>query len=175
MDPGDLLTRWTVRLAVALYLFSLLLRLRSRGRPRWLTVARLAWTSGCIAFLAHVVAAFHFTHHWSHAAALEATAERTADVVGRHWGGGLYANYAFVLVWLADAAWWWSGLDRYELRSPLVEWIVQAFLAFIVFNATVVFGAGPARWLGVVGCVLLGLAVFSDWAERHRGERRPPD
>jgi len=114
MDLGDLLTRWTVRLAVALYLVSLLLRLRAGGRHARLAAARLSWTGGCFAFLAHVAAAFHFAHHWSHGAALAATAERTAEVVGWHWGGGLYANYAFALVWLVVAR---AG----ALRAPAAD------------------------------------------------------
>src|SRR5262245_656128 len=92
MDPGEFLTRWTVRIAVVLYVAALLSR---RFSWRW---ARGAWTAGCVLYLLHVVAAFHYYHHWSHDAAYESTARQTADVVGVHWGGGLYVNYAFTLV-----------------------------------------------------------------------------
>jgi hypothetical protein len=161
MDSGELLTRWTVRLALSLYVFSLCLRLLSRGRRSWLACARLAWTAGYLAFLVHVACAFHFYHHWSHAAAYEATARQTEEVVGQPWGAGLYANYAFAVVWGADVLWWWISLTSYQGRPRWIEWAVQAILAFIAFNATVVFGSGAIRWLGLSACVLLaGLFVF---------------
>ena len=31
------------------------------------------------------------------------------ELVGFEWGAGLYANYAFTLLWLADASCWWRG------------------------------------------------------------------
>ncbi len=144
MELGESLTRWTVRLAMALYVVSLALRWSARcrrpwlGRP-WLGMARLAWTGGCILFLAHVACAFNFFHGWSHAAAYQHTARRTEETIGIFWGGGLYLNYAFTLVWLADVLWWWRGLEQYERRGRAVEWGVQAFLAFMAFNGTVVF------------------------------------
>jgi hypothetical protein len=170
MDPGELLTRWTVRLALSLYVLSLSLRLLGRGRPSLATWARLAWTAGYLAFLVHVICAFHFYHHWSHAAAYESTARQTEDVVGQPWGAGLYANYAFALVWGADVLWWWLGQERYRERPRWLEWAVQAFLGFIAFNATVVFGVGVIRWLGVLACVVLvALLGYSAW---HGNERK---
>src|SRR5207249_3603818 len=101
-----------------------------------------------------------FYHGWSHRAAYEATALLTAEVTGLAWGGGLYANYAVALVWGADVGWWWLRPAGYRARPRGVEWAVQAFLAFIAFNSTVVFGAGAARWLGLAGCaILIGAAV----------------
>ncbi len=155
MDMGELLTRWTVRIALALYVLSLLLRRSACGRRSRLAVARLAWSGGCLAFLLHVVCAFHFYHDWSHAAAYANTARRTADVVGWHWGGGLYANYAFMLVWLADVAWWWRGLDGYEERPCAVQWCVRGFLACMALNAAVVFAEGITRWTSLGVCFLL--------------------
>jgi hypothetical protein len=160
METGELLTRWTVRVAAGLYVLALALRLSARDRP-WLVCARLFWTVGCFAFLLHVVCAFQFYHHWSHSVAYETTANQTADVVGLHWGGGLYANYAFALVWLVDVAWWWRGLERYEARPRYVEWTIQGFLGFMMFNATIVFGRAVARWLGLAGCLFLALMILA--------------
>ena len=146
METGELLTRWTVRIAVALYFASL----ATRGfSPRW---SRVAWTIGCLTYLLHVACAFEYYHHWSHAEAYAFTAQQTAAVVGLDGGGGLYVNYAFTLVWLADVIWWWTvgSLPR------AIEWAVQGFLGFIVFNATVVFADGFSRWFGIAACVLLG-------------------
>ncbi len=161
MDTGELLTRWTVRLALALYVLGLVLRWSAGGRRSWLAGARLAWTAGCLAFLLHVGCAFHFYHHWSHADAYAATARGTVAVVGWDWGGGLYANYAFGLVWLADVVWWWRGLEVYDTRRRAVEWMLQGFLAFIAFNAAVVFAEGGIRWISLVVC--LCLLVFRGW------------
>ena len=148
MTTGELLTRWTVRVAMALYVASLASRCRL---PIW---SRLAWTAGCLAFLLHVACAFEYYHHWSHVEAYEATARQTADVVGLDWGGGLYVNYAFTLLWLADVCWWWIDTESYLARPLLIEWGVQGFLGFIAFNATVVFATGFSRWFGSVACVL---------------------
>ena len=34
------------------------------------------------------------------------TARQTAAVYGVAWGGGVYVNYLFVGVWLAELLWW---------------------------------------------------------------------
>ena len=159
MPTGEFLTRWTIRLALALYVLGLVLRMRAGGRPVWMLWASRAWTAGCLAFLLHMLCAFALFHAWSHRAAYEATARQTADVVGLDWGGGLYANYVFALVWCADACWWVGWPQRYLVRPRAVEWIVQGFLAFIAFNATVVFGTGAVRWAGLAAAFLLAALV----------------
>jgi hypothetical protein len=167
MPTGELLTRWTVRAALALYVLGLALRVGAAGRRPWLASARLAWTAGCSAFLLHVACAFQFYHQWSHRAAYEATARQTAEVVGIDGGGGLYANYAFAALWAADAGWWWLRPARYLARPRGLEWAVQGFLGFIAFNATVVFGAGAVRWLGLAACLFL--AAELGYARYGRG------
>ncbi len=164
MDLGELLTRWTVRIALAFYVASL----ASRGYvPRW---SRLAWTAGCVTYLLHVACAFHYFHHWSHDEAFMFTAEQTANVTGLDWGGGLYVNYAFTFVWLFDAAWWWAGMDGYRTRPRWIEWLVQGFLGFIAFNATVVFAEGFSRWFGIAACVLLAVIYISHAKAQRRKE-----
>jgi hypothetical protein len=161
---GELLTRWTVRVAMALYVTSL------ATRWRFPQMSRLAWTGGCLAYLTHVACAFEFYHHWSHAEAYAFTARQTAAVVGWDWGGGLYVNYAFTLVWLADAAWWWISVKSYETRPRWIAWTVNGFMGFIAFNATVVFAEGFSRWFGIVACVLFGvIGLGSIWSRRRGG------
>jgi hypothetical protein len=160
MTPADLLTRGTAIAALALYALALALRMSARRRHNRLAAARLLWTAGCAVFLAHVACAFQFVHHWSHSAAYDATARETFEVFGWNWGGGLYANDAFTFIWVLDTAWWWGGLDVYEARPRWLEWFVQAFLAFMAFNATVVFGHGPARWLGIAASAGLGFLLM---------------
>jgi uncharacterized membrane protein len=151
---SDLLIRWSIRIALAFYVLALLLRIGRRDRQ-----ARFAWTTGCIAFLLHVAAAFHFVHHWSHDAAYVETARQTVEVVGLDWGGGVYFNYLFAAVWTGDVIWWWVNPSGYQNRPRWIEWLVQGFMAFIAFNATVVFGHGAIRWAGV-GAVVL---IFFSW------------
>lgn len=168
---GDLATRWTVRVALAGYFFGAGLSTRSAS-PARRKMGRAAWTLGCVCYLAHVACAFHFFHHWSHAAAVERTAEQTALVTGWRWGGGVYVNYAFTAIWLADtiARWlpWPDGKSQPATQvcngvaTALPWWpeaAVQAFMWFIVFNAAVVFGHGMVRWFGLAGCLSVLVAA----------------
>jgi hypothetical protein len=166
MLTGELLTRWTVWVALALYVLGLALRVRAAGRRTRLGMARLFWTAGCLAFWMHMASAFQFYHHWSHRAAYEATARQTAEVVGLAWGGGLYANYGFAALWTADACWWWLGPERYLARPRGLEWAVQGFLGFMAFNATVVFGMGAIRWTGLAASLFLAAVLAYTWCCR---------
>lgn len=156
MPPGELLTRWSVRLAVALYVAAIFTLMAGRGRPSWDRRARWFWTAGLAVFLVHVGCAFHYFHGWSHAAAWRDTARQTAELTGWDWGGGLWFNYVFAALWACDVLWWWlGGLRDYRNRSAWIAWPIHAFLAFIAFNATVVFESGPLRWAGIAATVVL--------------------
>jgi hypothetical protein len=133
------------------------------ARPQGVAAVRWIWTIGCLVYVVHVICAFQFVHHWSHQAAYTATAQQTLESVGLDWGGGLFLNYAFTLVWLADVSWWWLSAKSFETRPALIEWIVDGFLAFMAFNATVVFANGFTRWTGLAACFL----VSAVWARRR--------
>jgi hypothetical protein len=159
MTHGQSFTLWSIRMATAFYVASLSLYL-ARGNRRWEGSCRLAWTAGCILYLAHVWGAFQFFHGWSHLAAYRETARRTGELFGIEWGGGLYFNYLFSVVWLADTVWSWRSLDTYHHRPSWAGAAIHSFLAFMFFNATVVFASGFGRWLAVaatMGLVLLWL------------------
>ena len=170
MPWGEWLTRWTVRLALCLYAVTVALRLTGPNYPR---PARIAWTLGCALFLAHVGCAFHFVHGWSHARAYAETARQTRELFGLDWGGGLYFNYLFTIMWVADVAYWWAGgLDAYERRPRQVEVSMHAFIALMAFNGAVVFARGVTRWVAVaitVGLALLALARSGRIGERRGG------
>ncbi len=138
------LTLWTVRASALCYVAAL------AG-----VHTRAMWTAGCALFLAHAAAAFHFHHHWSHAAAEAETARQTQALFGVATGSGLWFNYAFALVWLIDAIWWWSAPARYAARPRWLHAAVHGFMAFMFFNGAVVFAAGPTRWLGLAATVWL--------------------
>ncbi len=156
MSAGEAITLWTIRLSLALYAATVAVRLvtvRSHA-----SVLRWLWTAGCVLLVAHIVAAFHYYHAWNHAAAIEATARQTQQAIGRSFGGGIYFNYVFAGVWLAEVALWWLAPSAFERRPRWLAWSVQGFMAFMVFNAVIVFEDGAMRWCGVVAA--LGLVVL---------------
>ena len=161
MNRGELLTRLTIWLALCAYAIGAGMLLLARNRPCWLAFARWAWTFGCAFFIAHVVCAFGFYHHWSHTAAYRETARQTGEMTGFHWGGGIFLNYLFAAAWLADVLWWWLVPENFARRSPRLTIVWHGFFFFMVLNGTVVFGSGPVRWLGALICA--GLAGLWLW------------
>lgn len=146
---NDLLTLWTVRLACILYVAAILFR------------SRAAWTAGVAAYLAHVAAAFHFHHGWSHSAAFRETARQTAETFGIASGFGLYFNYFFTAVWLGDVVWLWTANISYRARPRWISVAIHGFMAFMFFNATVVFATGWVRWLGLAAAVVLAVQALN--------------
>jgi len=157
---GELLIKITVWISLAGYAIALIIFLQSKGRLKWDAFARLLWTTGCIAMLAHAVSAFHFHHHWSHTAAFNETARQTAKVYGLNWGGGIFINYILIIGWILDVIWWWRGLTIYRNRSKIFSIAWHVFLFFIFFNATVVFEDGILRWLWIVFSLALLFILF---------------
>lgn len=172
---GEFLTLWTVRAAFGLYVAALVLRLGARPSPRRDRIFRVLWTLGCLAFGVHVACAFHFVHGWSHADAYRATARQTAELTGVASGLGLYLNYTFLVAWAADVLWRWGASER--RRRPI--WAaggIHAFLAFMWFNATVVFPIGPTRWAGVAAFGLIGaLGVRRCFSREGHWSPLPPE
>lgn len=150
---GSLLTQWTIRLALAclaVYFGGRLLTSTLKRDWKFATL-RWIWTVGCALFIAHVVCAFQFTHHWSHAHAWEHTARETERLMGYSFGDGIYFSYFFLLVWVADVVCLWLAVSR-----PI--WLVGTaylFMFFIAFNGAIVFEDGPTRPAGIVISLLL--------------------
>ncbi len=127
--------------------------------------ARPAWLLGAAAYLAHVAAAFATHHGWSHAAAYTYTAERTDALLGLAWGGGLWVNYAFTVLWVGEALWWQLRPAGYARRAPAWTPAVRGAFLFMIVNGAVVFVDEPGRWLGVaIVAVLIGI-----WRGKTRG------
>ena len=99
-------------------------------------------------------------HDWSQDAALAHTAQQTAALTGLRWGGGLYVNYAFIALWVADAALWWHDRASYERRSARARDALLAVFLFMFVNAGVVFAHGPARVVGTIAVGIVLLARF---------------
>lgn len=163
VDPyiQDAMVRWTVRVAVACYLGRVSLDIGScAGSRRPDRMSRWCWTLGCGCYLLHVTFAFAFVHDWSNALAYQATAQQTLEQTGIEWGGGLYLNYAFSALWLVDVvAWWWRGAETHY-RSKVYYWTVQGIFAFMVFNATVVFGPTFWRWAAAAAALAWSIVYW---------------
>jgi hypothetical protein len=170
-DPGDAVTRYTVRVALLYYAAGSALMLvlspeewacgSWRGR-----LARCCWTLAWAAYLVHLAMAFHHVDHWSHARALARTHERTGLAEG------IYVSHLFTLLWGADVAWWWLSPAGHARRPAWVGRGLYAFMAFVVFNGTVVFERGFIRWAGV-GLFALLAGVWL-WRARAGELRSPP-
>ena len=144
---------------------------------RLIPPARFVWTLGFVALVVHILIAFGVAHGWSHAAAVE----HVRKVGG--FGGGIVVNYLFAAVWLADVVWWWISPTSHANRPRWVGWVVHGFLAFVVVNATVVFGTPVLRGgyaLGLIWTLLWWLtapAVFGllwKWLKKTNEPGRGP-
>jgi hypothetical protein len=158
-DPGESLTRNTARLTLLGYgvAVTLMLLLRAPDFSPLTPLARSArrvWTFACLTYLVHLAVAFHYYHHWSHQRAMQHVEE------GSGFGPGIFFSYLFTLVWIVDVGWWWVRPAGYARRPAWVGRVVHGYLAFIVFNGTVVFASGAVRWAGVVLFAVLAALLF---------------
>jgi hypothetical protein len=160
MLDGELVTRILVWAALAAYWATLALFVIGSDSNALRRGARVSWTLGCGALWLHVAAAFHVVHGWSHNSAVAHTAQETAAVTGINWGGGIWFNYLVLAAWTADVLWWWIHPASYARRDARLSYALHAFLAFIVFNAVVVFESGVLRALGIIALLLLVVAWF---------------
>jgi len=167
---GILLTKWTIRLALACYVAYVAIVLAGRGAHA-AKMARAIWTTGCAWFVIHVACAFHFYHGWSHRAAWQHTADKTNELLGVPFGNGIYFSYLFLVLWVADAVWLWTlgsrpaaagwsatsvpALARLRAKTPWWRALVHIFLLFIAVNGAIVFETGPTRWVGLAACAVL--------------------
>ena len=167
MSTGQILTSITIWISIGAYAVGAVIFALSSARPNRDALVRLLWTVACAALLAHVAFAFQNYHGWSHAAAYVDTARQTRDVTGFNWGGGIYVNYILVFGWVADLIWWWlAGTDSYRRRPRLLTIAWHTFLIFIIFNSTVIFASGVARWVGLLVCVGIGIVWL--WSAKRR-------
>ena len=165
-DFEEIIVRWSVRLSVFCYLIFCLSKSPADLTDESSQSKRILWiwTLGLIFFLIHFVASMGFAHQWSHQTAYESTADQTQAVTGWHWGGGIYFNYLFTLVWFFDVAMWWKqGPDWLNNRAYQI--CLHSFFAFIVFNATVVFG--PRFWW-LVALVFFPALIWKIWKKTNK-------
>jgi len=131
-------------------------------RRPWLFLA------GGILAAAHLAWAMQDVYGWDHGAAIDATARQTQAIFGVDWGGGVFVNYAFVGVWIADAI---ARIAAPALRTRAVTWTLRAFYFVVIANAAVIFASPGRRWAGLVICVLIAVA-WSRHKSTHEGSRK---
>jgi len=157
------IARWSAWPSLLCYTVAIGLRIGSRPAD-WKVISQKIWATGWILLVLHVLIAMSTVHHWSVSEAYTHTARQTFAAVGWDWGGGVYLNFATVGIWgwtvLAMSA------NATSKRAIPVEPIAQWYLAFMMFNATVVFGSRPAQVVGVLMCI--GLAWRFLTPERPR-------
>jgi hypothetical protein len=124
-------------------------RARARARGSSLPWAWWTYAAGALLCAIHIAISMGVAHGWSHDAAIAATARQTMAVYGLDWGGGVYVNYAFVAVWLADA-WRWRRQPLREARPDALTWATRVFFLIVILNAAVIFASGPRRLAGAV-------------------------
>ncbi len=160
MELSQLIVAWSIRLSMLLFALYFGIRWISQpGRVPSLGV-KLLWTVSFLLFVLHVVAAFHFVHHWSHERAFEATRQETRELIGWEFGYGVYFNYAFLLIWGLDLFRTWFP-PRDHLR--IWKWVLGLgviYLLFIAWNGIVVFKSGWIRASGVLITFLLLCILF---------------
>ena len=159
MPETNVITLITIRIALVCYALAVAGWLAGYRMQRFRILLRLLWTIGCVSFIAHVVAAFQFTHHWSHQAAIQSTAQQTHQLIGWAFGEGLYFSYFFLFIWLVDVAYWWLNPDVYESRSIWIDIGIHGYLFFIAFNGAVIFESGVTR-IGGITAVGLFVAIL---------------
>ncbi|MDA0284731.1 MAG: hypothetical protein O3B13_15555 [Planctomycetota bacterium] len=167
-DPAHPLTLWLARGSMACYALAVLMapsqqKSSARGFRNW----RAVWSAACVLLVVHVLAAFHFEHGWSHSAAWNHTSEQTARVTGIVWGGGLYFNYAFLILWIVDVAVLWRSNPQ---TTSLLRRLTDLTCIFMVVNATVIFGPSGWIWPAIAFGLLL---VLSDRKHRLRNREVP--
>ena len=124
--------------------------------------ARRLWTVALALAFVHAALAFDVHYQWSHDAASMDTARRTAAVTGIVWDGGIFANYLFLALWLADALWWWIAPVAYVRRPVRLERARLALFLFMFVNGTVVFASNIARAVGIPSVAAVCIAWLLD-------------
>ena len=163
MDALLYVTAWT-----SLSLFALAEVGRDRTARAW---PRVVSAAGLALMVVHILIAMGWRHEWVHASAIAATAAQTRGVYGLDWGGGVYVNYVFVVLWTLAVLGRWGAHSAWGAAAPrraaaagsatrvparVARWV---FL-IIIANATIVFAGGWRRLLGVAIVAALAVAWF---------------
>lgn len=154
--------RATIWLSVIAWAASEVLRRAGADRR---AAARALYAAGALLLALHTIAAFEIAHGWSHASAYTETARQTFAMTGIASGAGLYLNYLFIAVWMADAAWWGFSPRAFAARPRALDAGLFLFFAFMFVNGAVVFATGPMR---IAGAAAVAAAIAARLAAPRR-------
>lgn len=135
------------------------------------------WTAGALLLAVHVALAVLVHHGGSHASVVRSVEEQTREVYGVSVGAGVWINYLFASLWLAEAAWWRLDPAGFLGRPAAVTRMVRAFYALMLVNGTVIFAAPSRRLLGIALMAVLAWAwrdTFTGIASGRAGRARAP-
>jgi hypothetical protein len=151
------IARWTAWPSFLCY--SIAVGLQIGPRPGDSTIwSRRFSIVGWVTLIIHIAIAMGTVHHWSLAEAVRHTAQQTQAAVGWNWGGGVWLNFATVAVWgwtLWPASQLGPTSQLQTTGSKWLNWSAQWYIAFMMFNATAVFGSRAAQAAGGLICVAL--------------------
>jgi hypothetical protein len=139
-----------------------------RRSARYDRVARAIWTIGIALAFIHVVLAFQFVYEWNHEAAMAATVRQAADRFGVGWQGGIYVNYVFLALWLADVCWWWAAPASHASRPLWLERSRLVFFTFMFVNGAIVFASGIGRFVGIAAVTLVAVRALDGYRSGRR-------
>jgi hypothetical protein len=159
---------WTIRLSLICFFAALIGWTLRRHDACWDHSLKGIWTAGFGLFLAHVLAAFHFHHHWNHQASVDETARQTRELLGFEFGAGVYFNYLFLALWGLDVVWLWSASARLKKTYRWLQLLVLAYLLFIAFNGAAIFKTGWIRLGAILAVAIVATGLLLKWKEHSR-------
>ena len=159
IELGQQISLWAVRLALLFWFLFAFSRIVDRSRLQDVKLRGL-WTMATVLYAIHVLTAFAYFHEWSHEAAVQHTADRTHEFIGIHWGGGIWFNHFFTVLCTIEMVTWWVRPQAINGRAIRMSWMVYGYCLFIIFNAAIVFVAGPTRWINTVALLMLVALYF---------------
>lgn len=115
---------------------------------------RWSWFGAGLCTLVHILASYDLVHGWSHQSVLKQTGDESFAVVGLRVPWGVYANFVFAAILTGYSV----AMIRIQARIARIDWWIFLFLAFIVFNAMIVFKTGPIRWAGLAAFSVLAIS-----------------
>jgi hypothetical protein len=160
---GTTVVRAIMLVATIVWAWAEVLKIRRPGQGE---PARRLWTVALALTLVHAALAFDVKYQWSHEAALMDTARRTVAVTGMVWGGGIFVNDLFLMLWLADALWWWIAPVAYVRRPVALERTRSVLFLFMFVNGAIVFASNIARVVGIPSVAAVCIAWVLD-GRRH--------
>ena len=157
MDP-EIVARWSAWPAALCYTAALACSLfpATAGQQAWF---RRLWSGGWLALVVHIVLSLGWVHAWSWTAAYTHTAERTRLATGWDSGAGVWFNVLAAVVWGVDVLALWIVAPGRERIWNVFRSMARVYLAFMMFNAIVVFGSRFAQYTGYLIC--MGLAALA--------------